>query len=401
MRASQCVSAASAGTWDEYSQDSWNQKRKRTSGFRLLHTRTLTCDATFPASYLRGGKTTRCSYNVPPPHSEQANGALGPVHTERECRFSCYVFVLLASFVNTPIDHSVSILCMHACCEVLRVLCERGLMVLIKPEALFVSHFSAFALSLKATTFCKFSQFVHNDVLLQKPFNLQLVSAKKSCSCKERKETPAFPSLCSLKPLLCLCLVDTIFLCQPGPSTARSFGILQKKKQISFRRKNTYTFSTMANLDVNVFLRFSASYVEPVSRPNRVVTGGWWLFCTVIMATYTGSLVAILTVEKYKIPFNTLEELLNQKQYKFGTLGSSAFALDFLVSIFGCQGTILVTFSIRSAQIKRNRDFMKLIQPQKGCFLSSHVANLVFGNLFPLLECIACLSWWDDQPKSC
>ncbi len=78
---------------------------------------------------------------------------------------------------------------------------------------------------------------------------------------------------------------------------------------------------------------FVASYVEPASKPNRLVTGSWWLFCTIVMATYTGSLVAFLTVENYNIPFNNLVELLNQTEYKFGTLGGTSFELDFKVSI--------------------------------------------------------------------
>ena len=43
----------------------------------------------------------------------------------------------------------------------------------------------------------------------------------------------------------------------------------------------------------------------------------------ILSATYTGNLVAFMTVIKVPVPFNTLTEMVNQDQYKFGTLGSS------------------------------------------------------------------------------
>lgn len=56
----------------------------------------------------------------------------------------------------------------------------------------------------------------------------------------------------------------------------------------------------------------------------------------VIVASYTSTLTATLAVEKTELPFNTIEEMVEQTQYKWGgTYGSYMFML-FPVSI-SCQ----------------------------------------------------------------
>ena len=58
----------------------------------------------------------------------------------------------------------------------------------------------------------------------------------------------------------------------------------------------------------------------------------WYLAVIVMCGTYSGNLVAFLTVVKTPIPFDTLEELANQDQYKFGVLGGTAWVTSFEVS---------------------------------------------------------------------
>ena len=56
----------------------------------------------------------------------------------------------------------------------------------------------------------------------------------------------------------------------------------------------------------------------------RFIVGFWRLFCIVIVATYSGNLIEFLTVHKYKAPFETLQEMAQEGEYKFGTIGDSA-----------------------------------------------------------------------------
>ena len=42
------------------------------------------------------------------------------------------------------------------------------------------------------------------------------------------------------------------------------------------------------------------------SNPGRILTASFWCFAIAVIATYTGNLVAFLTVSKVAMPFDTL-----------------------------------------------------------------------------------------------
>ncbi|CAC5387113.1 unnamed protein product [Mytilus coruscus] len=67
----------------------------------------------------------------------------------------------------------------------------------------------------------------------------------------------------------------------------------------------------------------------PTSLAGRTIVSCWWIFCIVSIAVYSGNLTASLAIHKTKLPFTSLEEMVNQKEYKWGTLGSSAFQTVF------------------------------------------------------------------------
>ncbi|XP_067669738.1 glutamate receptor ionotropic, kainate glr-3-like [Haliotis asinina] len=54
----------------------------------------------------------------------------------------------------------------------------------------------------------------------------------------------------------------------------------------------------------------------PQNTSGRIFYESWWLFCIIIVAVYTGNLVAIMSVVKEKIPFNTIEELAENDDFK-------------------------------------------------------------------------------------
>ncbi|XP_012940485.2 glutamate receptor [Aplysia californica] len=70
----------------------------------------------------------------------------------------------------------------------------------------------------------------------------------------------------------------------------------------------------------------------PTSLAGRMFISSWWLFCLVVAGTYSGNLIAVLTVSKDKPPFDTLEEMANQDEYRFGTLGNSMWTTLFETS---------------------------------------------------------------------
>ncbi|ETN81168.1 Ligand-gated ion channel [Necator americanus] len=62
---------------------------------------------------------------------------------------------------------------------------------------------------------------------------------------------------------------------------------------------------------------------QPRSWSIRILISMWWLASITLMATFTGSLVAIFAVEKAYLPFNSFEELVNLvKQGKYMILMS-------------------------------------------------------------------------------
>ena len=68
----------------------------------------------------------------------------------------------------------------------------------------------------------------------------------------------------------------------------------------------------------------SGGYFSTITASGRFVVGFWWLYCIVIVATYSGNLIAFLTVHKYKAPFQTLQEMAQDGEYKFGIIGESS-----------------------------------------------------------------------------
>ena len=61
------------------------------------------------------------------------------------------------------------------------------------------------------------------------------------------------------------------------------------------------------------------------SMPCKPVLIGAWLFMIIICATYSAKFVALLSVPKLHLPFNTVEEMATQTQYKYGFLGGGVY----------------------------------------------------------------------------
>ena len=57
---------------------------------------------------------------------------------------------------------------------------------------------------------------------------------------------------------------------------------------------------------------------HPSSVALRCVVAAWLCSSLVLYASYAANLTAFLTVTKYKLPFNTLEEMAAQTEYAYG-----------------------------------------------------------------------------------
>ncbi|KAL5020559.1 hypothetical protein ScPMuIL_003451 [Solemya velum] len=62
---------------------------------------------------------------------------------------------------------------------------------------------------------------------------------------------------------------------------------------------------------------------RPRSVSSRTIVSFWWIFTIILGGIYSGKLISILTVPKYKLPFTNLEEMVAQTEYKWGLLGGT------------------------------------------------------------------------------
>ena len=76
------------------------------------------------------------------------------------------------------------------------------------------------------------------------------------------------------------------------------------------------------------------------SQSSRITAGVWLLANIVLYASYTANLVAALTIEQIKPPFNTLDEMAAQTEYKYGMKNGSA-AHMLLQVILGAEMKVL------------------------------------------------------------
>lgn len=82
-----------------------------------------------------------------------------------------------------------------------------------------------------------------------------------------------------------------------------------------------------------VFVYLAAHPRLPASSSGRLILAGWSLFSVSMMATYSGNLVAFLTVDREVIPFSSIAELVSQTVYKWGFLGDGVLRTIFMVHV--------------------------------------------------------------------
>ena len=69
------------------------------------------------------------------------------------------------------------------------------------------------------------------------------------------------------------------------------------------------------------------------SSSGRTLLSSWWIFCIVTVAIYSANFVAFFTVTKDEAPIKSLEQLISQTNYKWGTNAGTVFETNFKVSI--------------------------------------------------------------------
>ena len=78
----------------------------------------------------------------------------------------------------------------------------------------------------------------------------------------------------------------------------------------------------------------------PEAQSGRMMVGAFWFFSIVVVATYTGNLIAFLAVNKVRMPFDTLESMIKQTSVKYGPASGVALVMLFRDATFDPYKTV-------------------------------------------------------------
>ncbi|XP_065574729.1 glutamate receptor ionotropic, kainate 2-like isoform X12 [Artemia franciscana] len=113
----------------------------------------------------------------------------------------------------------------------------------------------------------------------------------------------------------------------PDPDTGEWNGLvkqlIEKKADlavgsmtINYARENVIDFTKpFMNLGISILFKAAST---------RIVGGIWWFFTLIIISSYTANLAAFLTVERMITPIESAEDLADQSEIAYGTLGGGS-----------------------------------------------------------------------------
>ena len=77
-------------------------------------------------------------------------------------------------------------------------------------------------------------------------------------------------------------------------------------------------------------LQQEPDYVSFIS--GKILLGGWFLFCLIVVSTYTANLAAFLTLQRIPDTIKTVDDLASQTEIPYGTVSNSAIERFFYKS---------------------------------------------------------------------
>ncbi|XP_045449719.1 glutamate receptor ionotropic, kainate 3-like [Melitaea cinxia] len=80
---------------------------------------------------------------------------------------------------------------------------------------------------------------------------------------------------------------------------------------------NQFSFANSVWLIIGSVMQ-QGSEIAPIALGPRIITSVWWFFTMVMVASYVGTLVAFLIVEKDVLPFKNVKELAEHKSISYG-----------------------------------------------------------------------------------
>ena len=65
-----------------------------------------------------------------------------------------------------------------------------------------------------------------------------------------------------------------------------------------------------------------------------MVGSAWWFFTLIIISSYTANLAAFLTIERMDMPINSADDLVKQREIRYGTVENGSTQQFFKVLAF-------------------------------------------------------------------
>ncbi|XP_076113502.1 glutamate receptor U1-like [Mytilus galloprovincialis] len=129
---------------------------------------------------------------------------------------------------------------------------------------------------------------------------------------------------------------STVFLCVgiSVPSCALLLFLFEKYNPFYRKVKDKREIQELHQFSESVWYMYGSLLTHggihiAASTAGRTFLSCWWIFCIVIVATYSGNFVAVLSVTKETLPFEGIEGLVGQDMYKWGTIGGSGYETIF------------------------------------------------------------------------
>lgn len=75
---------------------------------------------------------------------------------------------------------------------------------------------------------------------------------------------------------------------------------------------------------IKFILSMLGGEMSTINLPVRIVTAFWWFFALIVVSSYTANLAAFLTISRLNTNIKSYNDLANQKDINYGTVGDTS-----------------------------------------------------------------------------
>ncbi|XP_006820553.2 glutamate receptor 2-like [Saccoglossus kowalevskii] len=152
--------------------------------------------------------------------------------------------------------------------------------------------------------------------------------------------------------------------------------------------------ATNLNLVNSIWFVFSAfvqqgSQFSPYSYSARIISGTWWFFVLVFIASYTANMAAFLTVQKLDTPVDSVADLAKQTTISYGCTESTQTMSFFRDSKIEPYKTMWAAMKLAetSPLVPSNEEGVRRACTENYAFLQDSTFNAFFTNRNPIPDC--------------